>query len=51
MIFITTLIGFVIAMLLMALGVLSGKAILRKRCGEECVCVVQERSERPGGTE
>jgi hypothetical protein len=50
MIFITTLIGFVIAMLLMALGVLSGKQILRKRCGEECSCVAQERSERPGGT-
>lgn len=50
MIFITTLIGIVIAMLLMALGVLSGQAILRKRCGEECGCVAQERTKRPGGT-
>jgi hypothetical protein len=50
MIFITTLFGFVIAMLLMALGVLSGKPNLRKRCGDECTCVTQERSERPGGT-
>ena len=49
MIFITTLIGFVIAMLLMALGLLWGKPNLRKRCGEECACVAQERSERPGG--
>lgn len=50
MIFITTLIGFVIAMLLMALGLLLGKQILRKRCGEECSCVAQGRTERPGGT-
>lgn len=50
MIFITTLIGFAIAMLLMALGVLSGKPNLRKRCGDECVCIAQERGERPGGT-
>jgi hypothetical protein len=50
MIFITTLIGFVIAMLLMALGVLSGKPNLRKRCGDECTCVARERSERPGRT-
>jgi hypothetical protein len=50
MIFVTTLIGFVIAMLLMALGVLSGKPNLRKRCGEECACVAPERSEGPGGT-
>jgi hypothetical protein len=48
MIFITTLIAFVVAMLCMALGAFAGKSILRKRCGEECDCVAQERTERPG---
>jgi hypothetical protein len=48
MIFIATLTGIVIAMILMALGVFSGRPYLQKKCGSECDCLDREQAERKG---
>lgn len=48
MVFIATLTGIVIAMILMALGVISGRPDLRKKCGSECDCFDREQVERKG---
>ena len=48
MVFIATLTGIVIAMILMALGVISGRPYLQKKCGSECDCFDREQAERKG---
>jgi hypothetical protein len=48
MTFIATFTGIVIAMILMALGVLSGRPSLRKKCGEECDCIHRVKEEHKG---
>jgi hypothetical protein len=48
MVFIATLAGIVIAMILMALGVISGRPYLQKGCGSECNCFEHEQTERGG---
>lgn len=50
MIFIATLAGIMIAMLLMALGILFGRSAIRKRCGKECECFDSDREGRRGRT-
>ena len=51
MIFLATLIGFAVAMALMALGVSFGRATLRNRCGEECECLDGNIRQRKGAIE
>jgi len=48
MVFIATLMGIAIAMILMALGVFSGRPYLQKKCGSECDCFDREQAERKG---
>ena len=48
MVFFVTLTGIVIAMILMALGVFSGRPYLQKKCGSECDCFDREQAERKG---
>jgi UPF0716 family protein affecting phage T7 exclusion len=51
MIFIATMIGIVIAMLLMALGVFFGRTALRNGCGKGCDCLADEHQKRLGRIE
>jgi len=50
-IFVVTLIVFVFAMLLMALGLLAGRPAIQKRCADECECLGGRRDSRKGGSQ
>lgn len=46
---IATFVGFIIAMVLMAIGLLIGRPAIRRGCGDDCECLRRKNDRSAGG--